>query len=68
MIKIYLVKDYLNDHMFVMAVKKRSDCRKERFTYYARKADDSYKELITECRKGINLTEEEIYKINKRYL
>lgn len=45
--------------------KKRSGCRKERFTYYARKADDSYKELISECRKGINLTEEEIYNINK---
>ena len=45
--------------------KKRSGCRKERFTYYARKADDSYKELISKCRKGINLTEEEIYNINK---
>ena len=45
--------------------KKRSGCRKERFTYYARKADNSYKELISECRKGINLTEEEIYNINK---
>ena len=45
--------------------KSRSGCRKERFTYYARKADDSYKELISECRKGINLTEEEIYNINK---
>lgn len=45
--------------------KKRSGCRKERFTYYARKADDSYKELISDCRKGVNLTEEEIYNINK---
>ena len=45
--------------------KKRSGCRKERFTYYARKADDSYKELISDCRKGVNLTEEEIYTINK---
>ena len=45
--------------------KSRSGCRKERYTYYARKADDSYKELISSCRKGINLTEEEIYNINK---
>ena len=45
--------------------KSRSGCKKERYTYYARKADDSYKELISSCRKGINLTEEEIYNINK---
>ena len=45
--------------------KSRSGCRKERFTYYARKADDSYKELISSCRQGINLTDEEIYNINK---
>lgn len=45
--------------------KSRSGCRKERFTYYARKANDSYKELISSCRQGINLTEEEIYNINK---
>lgn len=44
--------------------KSRSGCRKERFTYYARKAVDSYKELISNCRKGINLTEEEIFNIN----
>ena len=45
--------------------KSRSGCRKERYTYYARKADDSYKELISSCRQGINLTEEEVYNINK---
>ena len=45
--------------------KSRSGCRKERFTYYARKANDSYKELISSCRQGINLTDEEIYNINK---
>ena len=44
--------------------KSRSGCRKERFTYYARKADDSYKELKSEARKGINLTPEEIFIIN----
>jgi len=44
--------------------KSRSGCRKERYTYYARKANDSYKELVSDCRKGINLTEEEVYKIN----
>ena len=44
--------------------KSRSGCRKERFTYYARKANDAYKELITESRKGINLTPEQVYQIN----
>ncbi len=45
--------------------KSRSDCRKERFTYYARKADDSYREIKSEARKGINLTPEEIFEINE---
>ncbi|MEG2610131.1 MAG: IS30 family transposase, partial [Bacilli bacterium] len=45
--------------------KARSGCRRERLTYYARKADDSYKELITNCRQGISLTNEEIYNINQ---
>lgn len=42
----------------------RSGCRKERYTYYARKADDTYKEVISESRKGINLTPEQVYQIN----
>ena len=46
--------------------KSRSGCRKERFTYYARKANDSYKDLISSCRQGINLTDEEIYNIIKQ--
>ena len=44
--------------------KSRSGCRKERYTYYARKADDSYKEIKSDSRKGINLTPEEVYIIN----
>lgn len=44
--------------------KSRCGCRKERYTYYARKADDSYKEVKSEARKGINLTPEEVYNIN----
>lgn len=44
--------------------KSRSGCRKERFTYYARKADDSYREVKSDARKGINLTPEEVYIIN----
>lgn len=44
--------------------KSRSGCRKVRWTYYARKADNSYKEVKSEARKGINLTPEEVYKIN----
>ena len=43
----------------------RSGCRKERYTYYARKADDIYKEVKSEARKGINLTPEEVFQINK---
>ena len=44
--------------------KSRCGCRKERYTYYARKADDSYREVKSNARKGINLTPEEVYKIN----
>ena len=45
--------------------KSRSGCRKERFTYYARQANDDYNLLKSESRKGINLTPEEIHKINE---
>ena len=45
--------------------KARQGCRKERFTYYARKADNSYRQLISDCRKGIDLTEEDVFNINK---
>lgn len=45
--------------------KSRSGCRKERYTYYARKADDSYREIKSGARKGINLTPEEVFKINE---
>lgn len=44
--------------------KSRSGCRKERYTYYARKADETYREVKSEARKGINLTPEEVYNIN----
>ena len=44
--------------------KSRSGCRRERYTYYARKADDTYHEVKSESRKGINLTKEDIYNIN----
>jgi len=45
--------------------KSRNGCRKERFTYYARKANDCYLEVVSDSKKGINLTEEEVYNINK---
>ncbi len=45
--------------------KSRSGCRKERYTYYARKAHDSYSEVKSEARKGIDLTEEELFIINE---
>ena len=44
--------------------KSKSGCRKERYTYYARKADGSYKEVKSNARKGIYLTPEEVYIIN----
>jgi len=44
--------------------KSRSGCRKEKYTYYARKADDLYKELKSNAGKCINLTPEEVYIIN----
>lgn len=45
--------------------KSRSGCRKERYTYYARRANDTYLEVKSASRKGINLTEEEVHEINK---
>ena len=48
-----------------MTLTSRSGCRKERFTYFAREAQKSYDELKQESRKGLNLTYEEIEKINK---
>lgn len=45
--------------------KSRSGCRKERYTYYARNADNTYKEVISQSRKGFNLTPEQVYQINK---
>lgn len=45
--------------------KSRSGCRKERYTYYARRANNTYLVVKSESRKGINLTEEEVYKINQ---
>ncbi len=45
--------------------KSRSGCRKIRWTYYAKEAQNSYKNLISSCRKGINLTEEEVFNINQ---
>lgn len=47
--------------------KSRSSCRKERYTCYAGKADDSYREIKSETRRGINLTSEEVYKINTTF-
>lgn len=40
-------------------------CRKERYTYYARRANGTYLEVKSKSRKEINLTEEEVHEINK---
>ena len=42
--------------MFIMDVNQDVDAEKKRYTYYARKSDDSYREVKSEARKGINLT------------
>lgn len=47
--------------MFVMVVNPEV----VRYTYYARRANDTYLEVKSESRKGINLTEEEVHEINK---
>ncbi len=45
--------------------KSRSGCRKERYTYYSRKADDSYKDLISSCKKCIFRLTNTIFVIKK---
>lgn len=61
----YLSCERLSNSPYVCnGCKSRSGCRKERYTYYARKADDTYREVKSEARKEINLTPEEIYIIN----
>ena len=45
--------------------KSRRGCKKIRWTYYAREAQNSYEELIKSCRQGINLDLEEIHNINE---
>ncbi|MED9979056.1 MAG: helix-turn-helix domain-containing protein, partial [Bacilli bacterium] len=61
----YLSCERLSNSPYVCnGCKSRSGCRKERYTYYARKADDTYREVKSEARKGINLTPEEVYNIN----
>lgn len=61
----YLSCERLSNSPYVCnGCKSRSGCRKERYTYYARKADDTYREVKSEARKGINLTPEEVYSIN----
>ncbi len=44
--------------------KSRCGCRKERWTYYAKQANDEYLEIKSESRKGISLTPEEVHNIN----
>ncbi len=44
--------------------KSRSGCRKERFTYYAKDANNLYKESISDCKKGVDLTQEDVFNIN----
>lgn len=38
----------------------------ERYTYYAKKADDSYREVKSEARKGIN--SKEAFEINNTFI
>lgn len=45
--------------------KSRSGCRKERYTYFAKDAHDNYLIKSSECKKGIDISREEIEEINK---
>lgn len=42
----------------------RRDCRKHRYTYYAKETQKSYEALIKFSREGIYLTEEYVFNIN----
>ena len=46
--------------------KKKSTCKhKIKYYYYAKTANDEYKENLVSSRIGINISKEEIYEINK---
>lgn len=40
-------------------------CRKIKYYYYPKFANDEYKEALTESREGINLTKDEVYDLDK---
>lgn len=42
----------------------RNGCRKDRYTYYAKDADNNYRKRLVESRNGFDITQEEIYEIN----
>lgn len=44
---------------------QKSVCRKVKYYYYAKFANNQYEELLSESRLGINLSKEEIYELDK---
>lgn len=44
---------------------RKSVCRKVKYYYYAKFANNQYEELLSESRLGINLSKEEIYELDK---
>lgn len=47
------------------ACPSRKGCRKTRYYYYAKDAQGKYEKLLSESRKGIDLTSQEFNKLNK---
>lgn len=43
----------------------RNGCKRERYTYYAKQAHEKYLQTISDTRKGLDITPEEIYQINR---
>ena len=51
--------------MYVMDVNKKNKCRKIKYYYYSKFANDEYEETLKKSRIGINLSKEEAYEIDK---
>ena len=44
---------------------KKNQCRKIKYYYYSKFANDEYRETLTNSRYGINISKEEVYEIDK---
>lgn len=60
-----ICKKLLKSPYVCNSCKSRTGYRKDRFTYYAKDVNSMYESLKSESRKGIDLTPEQVYEINK---